>query len=365
MDTIKQLLQTQSQLINAQLSPDPTAIIENNPPEKARWIIWANGAGGLLSLDWISSAPWLESCYELLKNEDHKQDSMWLAEVWTALGEFSLKAGEYYDAINRSQKACKLWAGINLKLKEQVSYQNDYGNVQKLAEDYIKGELGVPLKESEEEKEELIILLYERSMSMLIDSIHVGLNAMSDSRTCSKPIYETAEKFLREEHLSRKERWGLYMSMGDVASNVNDAEEALYCFENAVNLYYQACNDLNDLYLLSKALFNKANTLSQLGKYDEAINIHQMIAGNFEECGNYEGELRLDYAIAHARYLKGDQGCLEDELRRLIEAYHIQEKEAHAYRQSFDPRNLGQVYCLLLTVIASKASSAEGFLEGL
>jgi phage terminase large subunit-like protein len=77
--------------------------------------------------------------------------------------------------------------------------------------------------------------------------------------------------------------------------------------------------------------------------------------------GDYEAALRVQYAIAHARFLQGNRDGLEPELRHLVRS----SAQVEANRQRFDHRNLHVVYGLLLTVLAQKPSSAETFLEGL
>ena len=81
----------------AWLTSDPEAVINAHGREKGRWIVWAHGAGALLTRDWERTDPWLGACLEISENSE-TSDRLWLAEVTCSLGELSLRDGEYFDA---------------------------------------------------------------------------------------------------------------------------------------------------------------------------------------------------------------------------------------------------------------------------
>src|SRR5260370_4356022 len=112
-------------------------------------------------------------------------------------------------------------------------------------------------------------------------------------------------------------------------------------------------------------MFNKANALARLEKYDEALQIYNMISGELQKVNDFEAELRINYAILHTRYKKGDSEGLEDGLRALVAEYRWLIELAASERRRIDTRNLDVVKSLLLTVVTSKPSSVESFLEGI
>lgn len=370
MDVISQELARRHEFDAAWLTPDPAAVLAQAQPLARRWSLWAHGAAALTSRHWRKGDPWLGACLHIAKERDNSGDTLWLAESLAALAELSFKDGEYLDALNRAGKGFHLWRQICQALDEVKPRKRGKSDNEQFAVKYVDGEISAMIQAKGGDWSAVgnhAQALSEHGVNMVLTCTRIALQSMSVARAIDPDFAAEASAFLDEhgDRLPLRQRYQLYMSMGDAASLTGAAQQALRWFDLAVDCYYQKCMDENDLQRLVRALFNKANALVRLGQHDEGIGIYRMIAGDFERFGDDEGELRVDYAIAHARYLKGDRDGLEKELRRIIAGYHDLTEAAEAGYTRVDTRNLPVVCNLLLTVLASAPSSRERFLEAL
>jgi len=368
MDPIDRELKSRHEFDAALLRPDPAAVVKANPPRKARWTLWAHGAAGLLAGDKNRAGVWLQACSDLLSSGEHQSDQLWVAEVFSALSELSLLDGEYYDALARSQSVCQLWRVIETSLSTRTaktgSSKSDKVSVG--AKEYIDGKVSELMeKQAGGLRDPVREMVLERALGQFLFALKIALRANEYARQYNPGLLQVAREFMNEhaQMITQESRYEIFIAFGNQASAAGAVKESLEWFDRAVNLYYQNCRDENDLSRLVQALFNKAGALARLEEYDEALQIYRMIQGDFERVGNYEAELRIDYAILHTRYKKGERQELEGELRKLMAEYQRLFKHAADEHRPIDKRNFEVVKSLLLTLIVSKPHSAEVFLE--
>lgn len=370
MDQIDLELKSRHELAGAFLTLDPSEIIDANPPSKARWIVWSYGAAGLLSGDKDLAGKWLQACLKLSKEEEHRTDRLWMAETFSALSELSLVDGEYFDAIGRSGNACAMWKSIESELSAKEQAESPSSLYEGGTKEYVNGDVSDGMQQADGSLRagpETTEIVLQRTVVKFLDTAQIALQANAQAARYDPELEAIVQEFLTAQagQIPKEVRYTIFIALGNLSVSTGAIEESIRWFDNAIGIYYQACRDYQDLYRLVQSMFNKANSLARLGRYDEALNIYHMIAGDFEKVGDYEAELRIDYAILHTRYNKGERDGLEDELRNLVYSYHKLIEEMQMYHRQLDVQNLGVVNSLLLDFIASKPNSAESFLEGI
>src|SRR5262249_16963683 len=285
MDPIDAELQSRHGWDAALIQPDPAAIVNANTPTKARWILWAHGAAGLLAGDKQRAGIWLQACIELTNKDEHRGDRLWTAEVYSGLSELSLLDGEYFDALGRSRNACLLWRSIETapSAREPAPRKRKRTAAESSVEpkDYVDGAVSEAIQDPDGALRPAPAareMVRQRAIRRFLSGIETALRANEYAGQHDPELERVAEECVNEhaDIISQENLYAVFNAFGNQASAAGAIQESLDWFNRAVDLYYQRCRDERDLHLLIQALFNKANALARLGQYDEALGIYRM-----------------------------------------------------------------------------------------
>ena len=135
----------------------------------------------------------------------------------------------------------------------------------------------------------------------------------------------------------RKLRANALMSLGDVYSQQGRWEEAIVCYNNALEIFRKLRHPHGE----ANALMSLGNVYSDIGRWEEAIANHKKALGIFRKLGDYHGEAKTLMGLGNVYFQQG----------RWEEAFACYNKALEIFRKLGDPHgeanalmNLGNVY---------------------
>ncbi|GGN85222.1 hypothetical protein GCM10010112_65430 [Actinoplanes lobatus] len=194
---------------------------------------------------------------------------------------------------------------------------------------------------------------FEQSARLAM-SLYGDLHAVAEAQAVADAHAAWAERWLPHEEQLAAVLGAMALTLGDVYARCGDASRALTVFGDALDRIGKSPLPGGEL-TAAQLRFNRANQLARLRRWAEAEAGYAAASGELSRLGEREAVLRVRYAVAHLRHLRGTLDPRLDELAEPAADYEDELRAADSAPDEINARQgLDRVYRLWCRVLADR-----------